>query len=278
MLAACLLPLMAGAFVPGSVLRAPHARVRPALSSASSGHLRQPTGRAGARALPPQRQVHAPRMASWLPAAVSPEVLASLGPGVLPPRAEQQVRVGPAPAHVPVKATKIIGRWAEYAARLEAESTKDNDDKTQQRMRGTQSMLTRMRADIAAKKPTYVFALTDDGYDGYQALATVAIKDEWDTFGTEKRSVVSIMDIVSLPLAGQWPDAGADLYRRIADWAASSDRMVTLVPASGDDLASNYRSLGLEALDGSAVSLVNAEYSSGGASSPPKLRFITLRV
>lgn len=182
----------------------------------------------------------------------------------------------PAILKVNIRAGVIANALAQDARTAEMKSIENNDIKAQKLTRGIGDCLARMTHDILMRVPEYVFALTDKAGLGLvnamsaaqhvQAIATVTSRTVRDDDGmltlaaeslglepeddleheTSWVEVVDITDIAGTPTRDT--GAGAELIRKIVDWATTIGRLVLIDPVN-DDLKGYYERLGFVQID-----------------------------
>lgn len=185
--------------------------------------------------------------------------------------AADQLQAVPAPAKAPVQATKIIKDWMNAAETAEMAAGK-NDPRKSFLMHETDFILHKMQTDLATGTPDYVFALaTDMRADDVHALATVTFKEK--SFGAEVMQLAYIDKMAARPTADRLQGAGAELVRKIADWAATIDHLVTICPYD-EPLLEYYQRIGFEVVE--SPCLVYAGYGSERSSLGRELHMISL--
>jgi len=199
------------------------------------------------------------------------------------------------PGFVPVRALEIIEKWAETAAGAKARALKEDDERALARMIGAEYTLTTMRQFVGMGMSDYALALTADGgleagqgtrAEDILALATVhqtvflqhsgrlaSVAEEWGMRSREDVAggtihAVDISGIVASPRADRRRGAGAALIRKIADWAASNGKLVTMIKPGSWEAEAYLHGLGFESTDVYGTDLYMV-YSGYGFERPP---------
>jgi len=163
--------------------------------------------------------------------------------------------------HVPIRAAEVVGAWRDIAAAAEASSLEGNDQQRLRAIRLTQTTLSLMRVDIAARIPDYVFALaTGPEVEDIQAIAIVTAQNGlWDDAEDRRTRTFEISQLLATPAPDQPPGLGSELVHRITVWAAANGGAVTLHPAN-DEVKAYYEGLGLRLTDWFGRPLVSVGY------------------
>lgn len=182
------------------------------------------------------------------------------------------------PAHVPLRAMRIVKAWQDSARTSEEWASMRHDRKMQRVMWDTHKALLLMRRSMNAGVPDYMFALVRETElegvhpEDIQAIATVT--SEFDLDGVEERprvEVLHISEFVVKPTTDDKGSAAEELLRKLIHWGAATGRMVSISEAPG--CTDYYESLGFEPKDSYWPYAVLGRSSAG---SPPRARALHL--
>lgn len=148
------------------------------------------------------------------------------------------------------QALKILEMWMKDAEAAAAAALGSNDTDKELAMGDTLHLLQVMRNDISTGST--VLALASGGWRrDVHAIAHVTPRNVSFIAGNSTTETVYIKFLAARPKAGRPRGAGAELVRRIVDWAASTGRLVTLHASNGPLAQQYFMSLGFEPTGGS---------------------------